>query len=226
MLAEHAFSLGVKRVAAYVNVGNVASENVLPRAGFTREGVVRSLPKPDGRRVDKTLYSLLPRRVKGRAPRLLGVKIFNLHGDNWDRTEDREGWRSKDAWVGAHIGAELIGGSMYELEPGDRLWPYHTHHANEEWLIVLRGEPTLRTPEGEQALSEGDVVCFPRGKDGAHQVGNRTDSPIRVLMLSTLVAPDIVEYLDSGKIGARSVKGERILLSRPGPLLEYWEGED
>jgi uncharacterized cupin superfamily protein len=57
-------------------------------------------------------------------------------------------------------------------------------------------------------------------------VSNRTDSPIRVLMLSTLIAPDIVEYLDSGKVGARSVKGERILLSRPGPMLEYWEGED
>ncbi len=59
-LAEHAFTLGVHRVAAYVNVGNVASERVLERAGFTREGVVRSLPKPDGRRVDKVLFSLLP----------------------------------------------------------------------------------------------------------------------------------------------------------------------
>jgi len=59
-LAEHGFSLGVRRVTAYVNVGNVASERVLERAGFTREGVVRSLPKPDGRRVDKTLFSLLP----------------------------------------------------------------------------------------------------------------------------------------------------------------------
>ena len=60
MLAEHAFSLGIERVAAYVNVGNTASERVLDRAGFTREGVVRSLPKPSGQRVDKTLYSLLP----------------------------------------------------------------------------------------------------------------------------------------------------------------------
>jgi RimJ/RimL family protein N-acetyltransferase len=59
MLAEHAFSLGVERVAAYVNVGNIASERVLERAGFTREGVVRSMPKPDGKRVDKTLFSLL-----------------------------------------------------------------------------------------------------------------------------------------------------------------------
>jgi uncharacterized cupin superfamily protein len=154
------------------------------------------------------------------------MKVFNLNGDKWDRQEDREGWRSKDAWVGHHIGAELLGGSMYELEAGDKLWPYHTHHANEEWVLVLRGTPTLRTHEGEQVLDEGDVVCFPRGKEGAHQLINRTDRPIRVLMLSTLVAPDIVEYLDTGKVGARSVAGERIMLSRPGPELDYWEGED
>jgi uncharacterized cupin superfamily protein len=154
------------------------------------------------------------------------VKIFNLSGDEWDRTEGREGWRSKDAWVGAHIGAELLGGSMYELEPGDKLWPYHVHHANEEWLIVLRGTPTLRSADGEHGLTEGDVVCFVRGKDGAHQVSNRTGSPIRVLMLSTRIDPDIVEYLDSGKVGARSLSGERILLSRPGPNLDYWDGED
>jgi RimJ/RimL family protein N-acetyltransferase len=60
MLAEHAFSIGIERVAAYVNVGNAASERVLEKAGFTREGVVRSMPKPDGRRIDKTLFSLLP----------------------------------------------------------------------------------------------------------------------------------------------------------------------
>ncbi len=154
------------------------------------------------------------------------MKVFNLNGDEWDRVEEREGWRSKDAWVGAHIGAELIGGSMYELEPGDKLWPYHTHHANEEWMIVLRGRPTLRTHEGEQELAEGDVVAFPRGQEGLHQVRNGTDAPIRVLMLSTLIRPDLVEYPDSGKVGARSVAGERILLSRPGPILDYWDGED
>ena len=154
------------------------------------------------------------------------MRIFNLHGDDWDRTEDRQGWRSKDAWVGQRIGGELIGGSLYELEAGDRLWPYHTHHANEEWLIVVHGAPTLRTPEGEQTLREGDVVCFPRGKAGAHQVINRTETAIRLLMLSTLVKPDVVEYLDTGKIGARDVHGERIMLSRPGPTLDYWEGED
>jgi|SRR6188474_968064 len=154
------------------------------------------------------------------------MKIFNLYTDAWDHTEERPGWGAKAALVGRQLNAELIGGGLYEVEPGNKLWPYHTHHANEEWAIVLRGEPTLRTHEGEQQLRQGDVVAFPRGKEGAHQIRNDTDAPVRVLMLSTLIAPDIVEYLDTGKIGARSVAGERIIFARPGPELEYWEDED
>lgn len=151
--------------------------------------------------------------------------VFNLNGNEWDRVEERAGWRSKDAWVGERIGAELIGGSLYELEPGDRLWPYHTHYANEEWLLVVRGRPTLRTPDGEQELREGDVVAFPRGDEGLHQVRNATDEPIRVLMLSTMLAPEVVRYPDSGKLAARGAKGEPVLLARPGPTLDYWDGE-
>jgi uncharacterized cupin superfamily protein len=153
------------------------------------------------------------------------MKIFNLYGDEWDETRGREGWRIKEAFVGHRIGGDLIGASMAEVEPGDKLWPYHTHYANEEWVIVLRGQPTLRTPEGERALREGDVVCFPRGKDGAHQISNRTDATVRVLMLSSMIVPDIVQYLDTGKVSARNAAGEYIMLARPGPTVEYWEGE-
>jgi len=151
-------------------------------------------------------------------------KVFNLYGDAWDRAEDRPGWRSKDAWVGARIGGELLGGSLYELEPGDRLWPYHTHH--EEWLLVVRGRPTLRTPEGEDDLREGDVVAFPRGEAGLHQVRNRTDAPIRVLMLSTQIMPEVLEYRDSGKVAANDANGKRLFVTRPEGKLEYWDGED
>lgn len=152
------------------------------------------------------------------------MKIFNLHGDTWDETRERDGWRIKEAFVGHHIGGALIGACMAEVEPGNKLWPYHTHHANEEWAIVLAGEPTLRTPEGEHVLKAGDVVCFARGKDGAHQISNGTDSPVRVLMLSSMVVPDIIEYLDTGKVLAESGEGP-IMFSRPGPTVEYWEGE-
>mgnify|MGYP003297121168 CR=1 FL=1 len=92
--------------------------------------------------------------------------------------------------------------------------------------VTIDRDVPVRTPEGERVLKEGDVVCFPRGKAGAHQVWNGSDSPIRVLMLSTLVVPDIIEYLDTGKVGARSVAGEPIMFSRPGPELDYWEGEE
>ena len=153
------------------------------------------------------------------------MDVFNLFGDEWDRVEERPGWRSKDAWVGARLKAELLGGSLYELEPGDRLWPYHTHHANEEWLVVIRGKPTLRTPDGEQGLVEGDVACFRRGTEGLHQVRNDTDAPIRVLMLSSMFAPEIVEYPDSGKVGTSDAQGKRILLSRSAPMLDYWDAE-
>jgi uncharacterized cupin superfamily protein len=115
---------------------------------------------------------------------------------------------------------------MYELEPGDKLWPYHTHFANEEWILVVRGEPTLRTPEGETVLREGDVVAFPRGEDGYHQVINRTESPIRVLMLSSMNSPELLHYPDSDKWAADNVKGEHVFMARLGATLAYWEGED
>ena len=154
------------------------------------------------------------------------MKSFNLHSDEWDATRDREGWRAKGVLVGQRIGGELIGATLSEVEPGDKLWPYHTHYLNEECLIVLHGEATLRTPEGEHVLKEGDVVCFPRGKDGAHQIINRTDSPIRVLMLSSTIGGEVIEYLDTGKVLAKGVEDEDIMFARPGPTVEYWEGED
>ena len=153
------------------------------------------------------------------------MEVFNLYGDDWDRVEERDGWRSRATRVGDRLGAELLGATHYELEPGNRLWPYHLHHANEEWLLVLSGRPTLRTPAGEQELREGDIACFRRGHGGAHQLRNDTTESVRVLMLSTNAFPEILEYPDSGKVATRDARGEPLSRHRPGPELEYWEGE-
>jgi uncharacterized cupin superfamily protein len=152
--------------------------------------------------------------------------IFNLYSDEWDETRDRDGFRIKEVFVGHRIGSSLLGGSMCEVEPGSKMWPYHTHFANEEWALVVRGEPTLRTPEGERVLREGDVVCFRRGEDGAHQIRNDSDAPVQVLMLSTRIEPEIVYYPDTGKMAANDATGEGIMLARRGPTLDYWEGEE
>ena len=57
---------------------------------------------------------------------------------------EHDDFRIGEAQLGPQLGADLIGGSVYEIDPGKKLWPYHLHHANEEWLVVLRGRPTLR----------------------------------------------------------------------------------
>jgi uncharacterized cupin superfamily protein len=99
-----------------------------------------------------------------------------------------------------------LGASVWELQPGGENW-YHLHHGSEELVVVLRGAPTLRTPDGERVLAEGDVVVFPRGPAGAKGIRNDSDAVVRVLIVSTNAEPDVSEYPDTGKVGI-SVKDE------------------
>ena len=100
--------------------------------------------------------------------------------------------------MGAQAGARELAASLYEIDPGAVGSPLHVHHANEELLLVLSGTPTLRGPEGTRLLSAGAVVAFPRGHAGAHSLVNRSDAPVRYLVISTNNHPDVVEYLDTG----------------------------
>jgi len=110
----------------------------------------------------------------------------NIYGDEWDESvgRDRPGWQWKRLPVGRLLGAEQIGASLYELAPGQKTYPYHWQVLEEEWLIVIRGEPTLRDPSGERKLAPGDCAVFKRGPEGAHLVRNDTGEPVRILMLS------------------------------------------
>jgi uncharacterized cupin superfamily protein len=148
----------------------------------------------------------------------------NLFGDEWDGGRDRPGWQWKRLGVGQKLGAEKIGASLYELLPGQKTFPYHWHQLEEELLIVLRGEPTLRDPSGERKLVPGDCVLFKRGPEGAHAVRNDTDEPVRLLMLSSESEAEICFYPDSGKVGVFG-EGLRKLL-REDAEVDYFEGED
>lgn len=150
----------------------------------------------------------------------------NLFGDEWDGGRDRPGWQWKRLGVGERLGAERIGASLYELAPGQRTFPNHWHVIQEEWLIVLGGEPTLRDPSGERKLTAGDCVVFKRGPDGAHTIRNDTTEPVRLLLLSSdsESAGEIAFYPDSGKVG---VFGEGIRhLLRTDAELDYFDGEE
>ena len=158
------------------------------------------------------------------------MKKVNVYGDEWDVVRDRPGWQWKRLGVGDRLGAKGIGAGLYELSPGQKTFPYHLHYNREEWLVVVAGEPTLRSPEGEQRLEAGDCVAFPRGPAGAHQIRNDTDVAVRLLILSSEPEADVVAYPDSGKIGAMAlVPGEEQpfrLIVREDSAVDYFEGED
>jgi uncharacterized cupin superfamily protein len=154
------------------------------------------------------------------------VKTINLNGElEWDGENDRAGYRHRVAAVGRQLGASLLGGSVYELPPGEKTWPYHYEVGAEEWLIVLAGRPTLRSPDAEQELEPGDLAVFPEGPAGAHRVENRTEGTCRVLILSSKSPLAIVYYPDSGKVGLWSQKSGYERMIRSEPKLDYWEGE-
>jgi uncharacterized cupin superfamily protein len=109
--------------------------------------------------------------------------------------------------------------AVWELDPGAELGPLHLHHGTDELLIVLRGRPSVRTPDGERELAPGSVVQFPRGLPGAHQVVNRTDEVVRYVMAAYHGSPEVIEYPEEGVVivGSRtpSVDGERLFRRFP-----------
>ncbi|HEY2936219.1 MAG TPA: cupin domain-containing protein [Gaiellaceae bacterium] len=138
---------------------------------------------------------------------------------------DHDGFRCRGIGIGERIGAALLGGSVYDLPPGESTFPFHFHYGVEEWLVVLAGHPTLRTPDGEQVLGPWDTACFPAGPAGAHPVRNDGDESARVLMLSTKETPSISVYPDSDKIGTRPGGDEDRLNFVRSDAVDYWAGE-
>ncbi|MDX6626049.1 MAG: hypothetical protein QOE56_1038 [Solirubrobacterales bacterium] len=139
--------------------------------------------------------------------------------------EDPDGFRAGMARLGKPLGAKESGITVYELPPGQSVCPYHYECGEEEWLLVLEGNPTLRHPEGSERLDPWDVVCFPRGPKGAHGVGNETGETARVLMFSTVVVPTATVYPDSDKVGIWTGDPETDVMVRRDSNVAYYEGE-
>ena len=157
--------------------------------------------------------------------------MANVFEPEWDDSLDREGFRHRGAEIGRQAGCERLGASLYELPPDQAICPYHVHLANEELMIVIAGHPSVRTPAGWRELTPGEVVSFPIGERGTHQVANWSDQPARVLMISEMRGPEVALYPDSGKVMAREqppgrpATGYRRLFP-DSEAVEYWEGEE
>jgi len=108
------------------------------------------------------------------------------------------------------------------LFPGKFSYPYHFHRNAEELFVILEGEATLRSPEGYQTISKGDVIFFEEGSSGTHQLYNHSDEPFIYIDIRTRANIDVCEYPDSGKISilpAMDIFEERSKVS-------YYTGEE
>jgi uncharacterized cupin superfamily protein len=151
--------------------------------------------------------------------------VFNIYGDDWDAESEREGYRHRSLAIGKRIGGERLGASVYELPPGEKTWPYHWEAVSEEWLLVVAGRPTLRSPDGERELRAGDVVAFPPGPRGAHGIENRGDESARIVIFSTKGPIEAVHYPDTGTVGLWTAESGYVAITREQPDVDYWDVE-
>jgi uncharacterized cupin superfamily protein len=127
----------------------------------------------------------------------------NVFEPEWDAERDEPPYRWRRSRIGRQAGARRLGASLFELEPGAASFPLHIHYANEELLVVVAGRPTLQTLSASRQLAPGEVVACPAGRDGAHRLTNDSGEIARVLIVSTMHAPDINEFPETGEFWVR-----------------------
>ncbi len=146
-----------------------------------------------------------------------------------DDPEDPEGFRASSENISQLLGASELVVKLMEIEPGNHLCPYHYEFV-EEWLVVIKGPVEVRTPAGTERRTDGDVVCFPTGPAGVHQISSPRDAtePARVLMFSADADPSVCVYPDSDKLAVFTKSGEDevfVRRSAPSSHLDYFDGE-
>jgi uncharacterized cupin superfamily protein len=156
------------------------------------------------------------------------MQAINVHDAHFELDGgEPEGFATGEATAVRALDAEQVTVRLYEAAPGQAICPYHYEY-KEEWMLVVSGAPALRDPDGEHPLRAGDLVRFPRGPAGAHQLINRGAEPARVLMWSDRSWPEVCVYPDSDKIAAflpEEHSDDEVLVRRADAAVDYWEGE-
>lgn len=163
-------------------------------------------------------------------------KIVNIKDPTLTLTErhHNEKFKAHTIDLSCLLPAKKLGYRVVKVDPGYRAWPFHSHRVNEEMFFILEGKGLVRIGEESFHITEGDVICAPAGgPENAHQIINNSDDTLSYICISTMEAPDIMEYPDSGKFGvfvgaAPGGPGEDRTFSffgRESSAVSYWDDE-
>lgn len=149
------------------------------------------------------------------------MKIVRTSAQEWSQAIQHGPFSQRRKELG---GTRLTCG-LWELAPGKKSFPFHFHHVTEEALFVLSGRAKVRTPDGLTGIGPGDFVSFPAG-GVAHQLVNDGAEPLVYVAMSAVLGADLVEYPDSGKVGAvvREPATKRFIF-REATQVGYFDGE-
>jgi uncharacterized cupin superfamily protein len=168
-------------------------------------------------------------RISGHVTEASGRRIGavpNINDPEFNDSREQPGYIARRAKVGHQAGAFKTGLSYWEVDPGQAAYPYHAHLTEEEIVVVLAGRPSLRTPGGWRELEPGEVVVFPAGEEGAHQIANKSDETVRFLAFSNSGAPEVVIQVDAGKYGVRDGGSQTTEWFRRADAVGYFEDVD
>ena len=129
------------------------------------------------------------------------VRPIDIDSLEWREMKQDGRFAHRRKQLGAAAGGRMLGCSLFEIAPGKRAFPYHWHTANEEAIYVLSGRGSLRLAGRETPLSEADYVALLTGEQGAHQLINDGEAPLRYVCVSTMLEPEAVVQPASGKVG-------------------------
>ena len=82
-------------------------------------------------------------------------------------------------------GLTQFGANHVTLPPGCWASQRHHHSAEDEFVYILSGSPTLIDDNGETPLKAGDSCAHPAGDRNGHHLVNRTDEEVSFLVIGT-----------------------------------------
>lgn len=92
-------------------------------------------------------------------------------------------------------GLTQFGAFIEELPPGSSSGQRHWHAAEDEMVLILAGEVVL-VEDDETLLRPGDSAAWPAGIAMGHRLDNRSDAPVRYLVIGTRARRDTIHYTD------------------------------
>jgi len=158
---------------------------------------------------------------------VIDSQVVNIDQLKLEHFEQGERFACDAVRIAPLIGGKDLGYSYDVVPPGKRSCPFHSHRAEEEMFLIVKGTGLLRYGTETRKVRAGDFICCPvGGPETAHQIVNDSDAELAYISVSTMMPAEVCEYPDSGKVGAFGDGTPRMRHMTPAAAaVDYWKDE-